>query len=302
MWRAMAMAALVSAAARGVMAQDAAKSQAEVQAVRAAAQAYVAAFNTGDATKLGASFADDVEYVTSAGETVQGKAAVLERVAAFFKANPKAKLELKIDSIQVVSADVAIERGATVVTLVDGTVEQGAYVAMYARRGGKWLLVHVEDLPGKTAGREERLAALDWLVGTWIDQDAEATVKHEVQWAGNRSFLTAQFTLMKGEDVQMTGMQIIGWDPLAQEIRSWVFDSEGGFGEGRWAQEGDRWVVTTTGVTADGGLAASVNTYSKVDDSTYTWESRDREVDGEMLPDIEPVKVVRQPAAKGAAK
>ena len=34
----------------------------------------------------------------------------------------------------------------------------------------------------------------------------------------------------------MTVTQRIGWDPAAKQIRSWEFDSEGGFGEGTWGE------------------------------------------------------------------
>jgi hypothetical protein len=50
----------------------------------------------------------------------------------------------------------------------------------------------------------------------------------------------------------MEGWQIIGWDPLEERIRSWTFDGEGGFGEGTWTREGDRWLLRETGVAPDG--------------------------------------------------
>ena len=35
---------------------------------------------------------------------------------------------------------------------------------------------------------------------------------------------------------------MIGYDPVKGRLRSWVFDSEGGFGEGSWRQEGNKWL------------------------------------------------------------
>jgi len=35
----------------------------------------------------------------------------------------------------------------------------------------------------------------------------------------------------------MAGMQIIGWGPAAKQMRSWVFDSDGGFGTVIWSKK-----------------------------------------------------------------
>ena len=57
----------------------------------------------------------------------------------------------------------------------------------------------------------------------------------------------------------MSVTQRIGWDPLARQFRSWEFDSEGGFGEGRWSRDGERWVVKHTGVRPEGTTASATN-------------------------------------------
>ena len=72
----------------------------------------------------------------------------------------------------------------------------------------------------------------------------------------------------------MTGTQRIGWDPVTRNIRSWVFDSEGGFGEGVWTREGNKWIVKKTGVTGDGKIASATNIISQVSKHRMTWESR----------------------------
>ena len=92
--------------------------------------------------------------------------------------------------------------------------------------------------------------------------------------------------------MEIAGTQIIGWDPAKQEIRSWVFDSSGAFGEGVWSNDENRWTVTSAGTTEDGRKATAVGTYTKTDDG-YEWQSVSREVDDEMLPDIEPIKMIR---------
>ena len=98
----------------------------------------------------------------------------------------------------------------------------------------------------------------------------------------------------------MTGTQRIGWDPLAKTIRSWSFDSEGGFTEGVWSRQGNQWIIKTTGVTSDGKAASSTNYMTRLHKHRLTWESRDRFVGGEKTADIGPITIARQPPAPGA--
>ena len=89
----------------------------------------------------------------------------------------------------------------------------------------------------------------------------------------------------------------IGWDPLNARIRSWIFDSNGGFGEGLWVKDGKKWVVGTSGVLPDGGTGGSTNSFEFVDQDSLIWKITDRDLDGQPLADAE-VKFVRKPAKK----
>jgi hypothetical protein len=60
------------------------------------------------------------------------------------------------------------------------------------------------------------------------------------------------------------GWQIIGWDPVEERIRSWTFDGEGGFAEGWWTREGDRWLLRETGITPDGSRTGAENTIRRI--------------------------------------
>jgi hypothetical protein len=50
--------------------------------------------------------------------------------------------------------------------------------------------------------------------------------------------------------------EIIGWDPVAKSMRSWIFSSDGGFGEGPWSHDGERLVILVDGTLADGSPAS----------------------------------------------
>ena len=56
-----------------------------------------------------------------------------------------------------------------------------------------------------------------------------------------------------------SGTQMFGKDNADGGIRSWVFQSDGGFGDGLWTRDGKKWTVDFAGVTAEGKkLSATV--------------------------------------------
>ena len=139
----------------------------------------------------------------------------------------------------------------------------------------------------------EPLETLDWMVGVWIDEGENATIVTKCSWMKNRKFLKRSFQLKTDGQVTLEGEQIVGFDPGANQIRSWTFDSEGGIGEGVWIQDGNRWLVKSSFRLADGSRASSLNVYTFVDDDTFRWQSTNREIAGELQPSIPEVTVVR---------
>jgi hypothetical protein len=137
------------------------------------------------------------------------------------------------------------------------------------------------------------LDVLDWMVGTWVDAGEDATIVTDCSWTKNRKFLKRSFKVKIDEKVTLEGDQFVGWDPLAGQIRSWTFDSEGGIGEGLWIQDGNRWLVKASFVLADGARASALNVYTYVDADTIRWQSTNREIAGELQPNIPEVTVVR---------
>ena len=75
----------------------------------------------------------------------------------------------------------------------------------------------------------EALDQLDWMIGTWTDGDENTTVRTVCEWAKNHTFITRSFKAFVDGKIDLEGTQVIGWDPAAGRIRSWVFDSDGGF-------------------------------------------------------------------------
>ena len=195
--------------------------------------------------------------------------------------------------------DVAVVEGAAAVSMPDEEDAESTFSAVFVKQDGKWLLDSVQEtnLPPPPKPYDH-LKELEWLVGSWEDESDEVSVKTVCRWTPNRSFLIRTYTVSDADGVSHQGAQIIGWDPEKECIRCWVFGSEGGFGEGTITHDGNRWLVKLHGLLADGRKAAATQVLTKIDDNTLTVQMVGREVDGELLPSTEPVKVVRTPDAK----
>lgn len=149
--------------------------------------------------------------------------------------------------------------------------------------------------PAAMAGNHAHLRELEWMIGEWIDTGDESTIETTCKWTKNGNFLTRSFKVVAEGHIDLEGTQVIGWDPISGSIRSWVFDSDGGFGEGSWRRNGNRWEIDSTQTLADGSIATSMNIFRYVDDHTFTWRSIAREINGEAVADISEVKVARKP-------
>jgi uncharacterized protein (TIGR02246 family) len=264
--------------------------------VRKTVATYVAAFNQGDAAGVAACWADDCAFTASSGRKFEGKDAIQKGLETFFKENPGAKIDVEIASIQVDPTGKAVEEGVSRVTLPDQEPSETSYVAEYTRQDGQWKLTSVsEALPAPT--HYEQLKQLEWMVGQWVDKEGEegdSSVEMSCKWTKNRNFLTRSFAVSVAGKVDLEGTQVIGWDPSKNVIRSWLFDSDGGFGVGVWTLKDKTWTIQALQVLPDGRKASSVNIMTQVDENTITWESTGREVDGEVLPNVGPVTVVRK--------
>lgn len=293
-----AMLASSLATARGAEAVDQA---AEEAAIRKAVEAYVASFNSGDAKTLAAMWTPEAVYTNPlSGEQVVGREAIERQFAGIFAESKDAKLEAVTHSVQFVSPGVAVERGTATIIRADQAPEESApeeseYTAIYVKRDGQWLLDRVtEEQVLEMPSHYQQLKDLEWLIGRWTDQDDQATVVTECNWTRNNNFLVRSFTVQIRDRIDMAGLQIIGWDPAAKQIRSWVFDSDGGFGQGTWKKKDNRWYVQQRGVLADGRTSSAVNIITKLDESTCTLQSINRTVNGDLLPNIDEVKVTKE--------
>jgi len=296
MKRVILTAAFVACGLASAIGAEADRQDADEAAIGKAVESYVAAFNQGDAKALAALWSPEAVYTNPAsGEQVVGREAIEKQFTAIFAEAKNAKLEATTGSVQFVSPNVAVEQGMAKVIRPDQAPDESEYTAVYVKRDGQWLLDRVtEEDVAAVPSHYEHLKELEWMIGRWVDQDDDATVVTECNWTRNNNFLTRSFTIQIRDRIDMAGMQVIGWDPSTKQIRSWAFDSDGGFGEGTWKKKDNRWYIQQSGILPDGRKSSSVNIITCVDDSTCTLQSVNRTVDGELLPNVDEVQVTKE--------
>lgn len=279
--------------------------QAEDEAtIRANAAKYVEAYNRRDSKTMASMWSPDAVYTdATTGEGVVGRDAIAKQLDYVFAGSEDAKLKVNVDSIDFVSPNVAVEKGSAEVTYSKAPTEKSEYTAVSVKRDGKWLLdrvtdVDLDDKPAEPPpSNYEHLKELEWMIGDWIDEDENVTIETDCDWTKNRNYITRSFAMAIGDRIDKSGMQIVGWDPVNKKIHSWVFDSDGAYSEGDWTRKGDnKWIIEQKGTIPDGGKTTATNILKKVDDNSFTWQSINRTVDGEVQPNIEEVLITRKPA------
>jgi uncharacterized protein (TIGR02246 family) len=264
-------------------------------AIQNAGQVLAKAYESGDAAALADLFALEGEFIDADRMVYSGHDAIAEEFQAFFEASPVRKMSATVDSVRQVAPGVVVEDGRV-------TVDRGEnrpmflsrYTATYALVEGHWKIASLRDLSGEFASAGDRLYPLQWLIGEWVDESAEGVAERSFYWSEDGNYILGEYSHHADGQLKLSGTFRIGWDPQHQQIKSWIFDSEGGHILGRWSPLDEGWIVNLTGVGADGATGSATNFIVPHDENRIVWKSTNRVVDGESTPDVE-VTLVRKP-------
>ena len=272
----------------------------DAKAIAALAAAYVKAFNAGDARAAAATYAEDALVVDELGERIEGRARIQESLASAFADSPGSKMIIEMQALRFLGPDTALEEGsATITPAKGGSPEVTRYTAIYIKHDGRWVQSTVRDEPVQTVTPHDHLKALEWMVGDWINESQDAVVLTTCKWADGGNFLVREFTMKSQGHPVLSGTQRIGWDPTRNQFRTWIFDTEGGFGEGYWTRTGDQWVIKAEGVRQDGVHASVTNIITRLGKDRANWKSFDRTIGGAAVPGVDEFTIVRKPPEAG---
>jgi uncharacterized protein (TIGR02246 family) len=257
--------------------------------LRKALDGFVAAFHKGDGKAVAAHWTAEGEYIDDEGAAFRGRPALEKAYAEFFAKNPGNSLEVEVETIRFPSRDTAVVEGHFKLRKAKGgemVVSRCSF--LYAREDGKWLIAIAREWPGDGLS----LRDLEWLIGTWEAKRDETVVRTTYEWTANKSFIRARFSITQNGETQ-TGMQMIGKMPSTGGLHVWTFEDEGGIGDADITRDGKKWVHNARGATADGRVVTATNILTPIDADSFVWQSVERTLDDEELPDLPPIKVVR---------
>ena len=272
----------------------------DAKAIAALVASFTKAFNAGDAAAAAATYAEDALVVDEQGERTEGRAAVRDRLAASFADGP-GTIAIQADALRFLGPDTALEEGRATITPAGAgdAPEVSRFTVVYVKQAGRWLQSVVRDEVSHDLTPHDRLKALEWLVGEWVNESQDAVVHTTCKWTDDGNFLTRDFTMKTQGRPVLSGTQRIGWDPVRRQFKTWIFDSQGGFGEGYWTRNGDEWVIKAEGVRQDGRHASVTNILKRLGKDRASWQSVDRTLGGVAMPGVDEFTLVRKPPEPG---
>ncbi len=258
------------------------------------------AFNGAKVDDLAAMFLADGELVDEQGTVHKGQDAIRDLLKKFFAKFPGTQMEIVVASIRL-AGPVAIQEGTRFTSSKDGSNASVRFVSVLSKTDKGWRIASLSDFADESApdaNPGEFLQPLDWLIGDWINEGADARVKISYKWSEDNNFIVGDIVVNKNDQSVMKSSQRIGWDPRLGKPRSWTFDSDGGFAEATWTDTEAGWVVQSTAVMPD-GLTGSANvTITIGENGRYVMSGTNRLVGNSQEPDYE-ITVVKKPPAVG---
>jgi uncharacterized protein (TIGR02246 family) len=271
----------------------------EEAAIKKALEGYDAAYAKADVVAVLAMWTPDAEFIDDNGKVYRGHDALAPLFNKALPAFKGYKITTKLTSVRLVKPDVALVDGQQTFTPPRGEPDVSAFTSVWVKTDGKWRIRSARDLTVDTPDETvavRRLRELDWLLGDWVSEGTDATVHLKVSRGLNKVFLVWEYEVKRKKGEGSKVVQWMGYDPQTDQIRSWVFDDQGGFGDALWSRNGNTWTADAVGVLPDGSTGSAVNVLKYQDDKTFVWQSLRREADGQPLPDVE--AKFTHPAAK----
>jgi uncharacterized protein (TIGR02246 family) len=278
---------------KSVAASEVSRPTGDESGARALLNALGSAASNQDADKMSSLWAVDGLYVDVDGIETKGRQPLQKRFATALGGRAKTTVSLTPSVIRFPGTDSAWVAGTATRQTADGTEPSTRFSMLLQKQDGVWQIVSATEtaIANKTVGDE--LGKLGWLVGSWTAQQGKTALKMNAEWAGNKAFITCKFVLEKDGQTQQVDTQVLGWDPTKEQVVSWHFDANGGFGYGSWVKKGRQWVVSTEGIEQSGSKTNAMNILSIDTPDKFTWQSVNRIIDGTAVPDTEPLTIQR---------
>ncbi len=217
---------------------------------------YLRAFRSRDAEAVAACWSESADNRSlDSGEETHGRQQVQQVFQTLFEEDASAEIDLDIQEIRPLGSNLAVVDGISQLSFSTGDATASRFTAIVMKKDGRWMLESVREaateLPETSRGYAIR--RVSEFAGRWESVAGNQDVSTHAFWTAGGGFLVRSHTVQgNASDREIT--EIIGWDPVRQGIRSWLFTSDGGFAEGSWTIEDDHFDVMLDGTTASGDI------------------------------------------------
>jgi uncharacterized protein (TIGR02246 family) len=156
------------------------------KAVRETLDAYVATYNQKDAAKLVEFFTPEGTLIDSENVATRGREAIGDEFFDPFADRSTCTLEAKIDSIRLITTDVAQAEGQSRLVSPREATIANQFVVLLARQGEAWKFVEIREsiATAESVTPYERLKELEWMVGNWVDESDDRALDVSASSAG----------------------------------------------------------------------------------------------------------------------
>ncbi len=280
------------------LARSAEPSTAEEATIRTTAAAYLDVLNRGDYDSARTFWTENGNIIDETGHQTNVRDIQPPADGGVKNTNAPPLTDVRTSSIRFVTPDVAIEDGTSEnPSRPNGASTSGRFSVVWVKQNGKWLIDSLRESAIANQSSASRIQDLAWIIGDWAEEGGDAAFQASFSWSPGNHFIVGEVRIEPRDQQSHVVTQRIAWDAAAGTIRSWNFDSDGGFSSGAWARDGDAWVVSTNGVLPDGKRTLGRRVFQRIDENSVLMESLGFQIDGQSVPDLR-VKLVRSAAKK----
>lgn len=257
---------------------------------------YVDAFNRRDVSAAAEHWSENGEYIVAdAANPIVGREAIGKALGKLLATDEQFQLTVENQRYRNVADDVVMEEGiARLVSETHGS-EYARYLVVHVKQNGKWYRDSIRETvvrswPSSAPDPNE----LSALVGSWKRKSNGGTLTVQAVWKHDKRFIERSFQILGKDGQKITATEMIGWDPATRTIRSWSFDSQGGFEQAVWNRDGDSWLIKADAVLPGGITATEQRSLSLDSEGNLRIQTLEQQSSGRLMPGFDPITLVRQ--------
>jgi uncharacterized protein (TIGR02246 family) len=282
------------ASQQALLAQE---SSPEIAGLEKTAADFIVAYNSKNAADIAAMFLEKGEISDAAAQEVTtGRSEIQAKYEAIFAAADAPSIAIEVDSVRLVSENLAIEDGTWHFTSpgVDFPTRSSTYTAVLQKnQAGVWQIASTRSLKDVTTAAGHLSELIQGLKGDWTGQKDGLRVDLAFGWDTTGNFINGEMLVTKPDSEPLTTHFRFAWDAGREIITCWTFDDSGGFATADWTPTESGWQIRTEGTTADGEAMSANQTLTFEGKDTFIWAGKDRLINDELQPDVS-FRIVRQ--------